>query len=559
MDHSSLPISLLLILAGCGTQRTDNFSKISEEFVYSSLALSPVAATAAGYHEHHGVRLDEQLDDLSVQGVEYQRRFYTEFRDRLDRAAAGNLTAEDRADYEMIHDQIALNLVELNTIQSYRHNPTMYVELIGNALYSPYVLEYAPKPQRYRFLIARITAIPKLLNQAKASLVDSPAVWNRVAREENDGNIALIDDTLRRDCPPELKNAFEDAASGALVALREFNRWLAGPLAQHTSDWRLGKAKYDLKFRYALATGVTPEQMLSQAEAQLKAVREQMAAIAQGGDVKAALDKIAQKHATPETYFDAAKRDLEEATAFVRSHNLVTLPARANLQVIPTPEFMRGIYGVGGFSSAPPLEPQLGAFYWITPIPGTWNASRIESKLREYNFYGMKILTVHEAMPGHYVQAEYANDVQPKSRRLLRAIFSNTPYVEGWAVYATQLMIDSGYYQHDPGMLLTWGKQQLRVVANTILDIRLHTMGMTEQQALDLMINDTYQEREEATAKFQRAQLSSCQLPTYFAGFRGWLNVRAQHSAVPLEQFHERALKEGAVSLPSLGRLLTGN
>jgi uncharacterized protein (DUF885 family) len=240
----------------------------------------------------------------------------------------------------------------------------------------------------------------------------------------------------------------------------------------------------------------------------------------------------------------------------VRDHKLVTLPPRANLQVIPTPEFMRGIYGVGGFSSAPPLEPGLGAFYWITPIPPTWAADRIESKLREYNFYGLKILTVHEAMPGHYVQAEYANDVQPKSRRLVRAVFSNTPYVEGWAVYATQVMIDNGYYKDDPGMQLTWGKQLLRVIANTILDIRLHTMDMTEQQALDLMINETYQEREEATAKVQRAQLSSCQLPTYFAGWRGWLNVRAQHSGQPLQEFHERALKEGAVSLPSLGRVL---
>jgi uncharacterized protein (DUF885 family) len=552
-----------LLLTGCASN-PDHFSKLSEDFVHGSLALSPVSATAAGYHEHNGIRLDQQIDDWSSRAIEQQRSFYTDFRDRFDRAASGSLSAEDRADYALIRDQIGLALADLNTIQTFRHNPAMYVELAGNGLFSPYVLEYASKPQRYRDIIARLGEVPRLMEQAKANLTDAPEVWNRVAREENDGNIALIDVTLRRDCPAELKKAFEPAAAAALASLREFDNWLKNTLAEHTSDWRLGKEKYDLKFKYALATGNQPEQMLAEAEAELKTVRDRMAAIAKPDSVEAALDKIAKKHATAETYFEEAKNDLTEATAFVRDHKLLTLPAAGNLQVIPTPEFMRGLYGVGGFSPAPALEPKLGAFYWITPIPSRWPPERIESKLREYNTYGLKILTVHEAMPGHYVQAEYANDIQPASRRLVRALFGNGPYVEGWAVYATQMMIDNGYYKDDSGMQLTWGKQLLRVIANTIIDIRFHTLGMTEQQALDLMIKDTYQEREEATAKIQRAQLSSCQLPTYFAGWRGWLNVReryqqAQGASYHLSQFHEAALKEGAVSLPGLERLLAGS
>jgi uncharacterized protein (DUF885 family) len=164
-------------------------------------------------------------------------------------------------------------------------------------------------------------------------------------------------------------------------------------------------------------------------------------------------------------------------------------------------------------------------------------------------------------MPGHYVQLEYANDVQPKSRRLLRNVFGNGPYVEGWAVYMQQVMTDEGYLDKDPGLRFTLLKQLLRVLANTILDVRLQTMGMTDQQALDLMINDTYQEKEEATAKLQRAQLSSCQLPMYFAGWKGWLQVRddyqqRQGNAFSLREFHERALKESAVPLPTLDRLL---
>jgi uncharacterized protein (DUF885 family) len=301
--------------------------------------------------------------------------------------------------------------------------------------------------------------------------------------------------------------------------------------------------------------------VLADAESQLQEIRAHLAGIAKPQTVEAALNRVAQKHATPDTYFDQAKRDLAEVTQFVRGKKLLTMPSGDNLQVIPTPEFMRGIYAVGGFSPAPALEPQLGAFYWITPIPKNWPKDRIESKLREYNTYGLKILTIHEAMPGHYLQFEFADQVQPKTRRLLRAVFGNGPYIEGWAVYATQMVIDEGYYKDDPDMQLTWGKQLLRAVANTILDIRMQTMGMTDQQALDLMIKDTYQEKEEANAKLQRAQLSSCQLPTYFVGWRAWLRDRDQYrqkngAEFQLADFHDRALKEGAVPLPVLGRLL---
>jgi uncharacterized protein (DUF885 family) len=276
-----------------------------------------------------------------------------------------------------------------------------------------------------------------------------------------------------------------------------------------------------------------------------------------------ALDKIAQNHSSPDTYFNDAKADLNEARAFVQQKNLLTLPAGANLQVIETPEFMRGIYAVGGFNPAPALEPKLGAFYWITPIPKEWDPARIDSKLREYNFYNLKLLTIHEAMPGHYVQGEFANAVQPKSRRVLRTVFGNTPYVEGWAQYATQVMLDEGFLDRSPELRLTFMKQELRTLANAIIDIRLQTNRMSEHQALDLMEKQTFQEHEEAVAKIQRAQLSSAQLPSYLVGWRDWIRVRDQYknakgSSYNLRAFHDAALKEGAVPLPILGRLLTG-
>ena len=554
---------LSLLLVSCSSPKTKppDFNTLSHDLIYGSLALSPVAATGNGYHQHNGIELDEKLDDYSVQGIDAQRQFYQGFQTRIDALDPAALDKEQKADLEIIKDNLGLALLDLNVIQSYKHNPTVYVELAGNALFNPYVLNYAPKEQRFRQIAKRLEAMPALFIQAKANLVDAPEVWNRVAREENEGNIDLIDKTLRAEVPEAQKADFITAAGLALAALRDFNDFLANTLSKKTSDWRLGPENYAKKFQYVLATGKSPAQLLSEAEADLKTTRDEMAKLAAPKTVKQALDEIAQKHATPDTYMAEARKTLEQATAFVREKGLVTLPAHGNLQVIETPEFMRGIYGVGGFNAAPALEPDLGAFYWITPIPKTWPKERVESKLREYNNFGLQELTIHEAMPGHYVQLDYANNVQPEARRLLRNVFGNTPYVEGWAFYTQQMMSEEGYLNNSKELRLSFLKQALRVLANTILDVRLQTMGMTDQQALDLMIKDTFQEKEEATAKLQRAQLSSCQLPTYYAGWKGWLAAREhykahQGAAYSLRDFHERALKESAVPLPVLEGLI---
>lgn len=560
-----LAITSAVFLMSCKQQQPapakPDIAALTDDFVYGSLALAPTSATSAGYHEHKGVNLEEQLDDFSAAGIDAQHKFYTDFHNRLAAIPQDQLSAEDKADFTIIDNSINLVLLELEKIHSYQHNPTVYVELVGNALFNPFVLEYAPIETRYHGIIARLKKVPALVDQAKANLMDAPEVWNRVAQEENDGNIGLIDKALREKVPANLKADYDGAAGPALEALRGFSKFLKDDLSKKTSDWRLGKDNYDRKFAYTLVSGKKPEQVLAEAEASLKDIREQMAKLAAPLSVKAALDKIAQDHTTPAMFMEQAKKDLDEATSFVHEKHLLDFPQSANLQVVPTPEFMRGVYSVAGFNAAPALEPQLGAFYWVTPIPPNMPKASVESKLREYNRYGLMQITIHEAMPGHYVQFQFANNLEPKSRRVLRSVYGNGPYIEGWALYTQQMMSDEGFMNNSKELRLTMMKQLLRSIANAILDIRLQTMGMTEQQAMDLMTNDTFQEKEEATAKYQRAQLSSCQLPMYFIGWRGWLDTRADYqkrkgSAYMLEQFHNAALKESAVPLPALPALV---
>jgi uncharacterized protein (DUF885 family) len=222
---------------------------------------------------------------------------------------------------------------------------------------------------------------------------------------------------------------------------------------------------------------------------------------------------------------------------------------------------MRGIYSVAGFHSAPPLDPAAEAQYWVTPIDGTMPEAKAESKLREYNNWVLEWLTIHEALPGHYVQAEHANDVMPITRRLTRGLFSNGAYVEGWAEYVAQVMMRAGYANNDPRYRLSYLKVWLRAVANAVLDVRMHTMNMSDAEAMELMTKYAFQTQAEAEGKLQRAKLSSVQLPTYFVGTREWWRLRNKYEAARgknfnLTEFHDRALDEGALPLPVLGKIL---
>jgi len=584
MAKSVVIVFLAVFAAGCGKNPSAQFAALSEEFVNTTLSFSPAAATGVGFHEFQNQKLDDMLDDLSAQSLDRQRRFYEKFRDRLSALRPDKLTAEDRADLTIIQDQISLALLDLDEIHTPLHNPTLYVETLGNALFNPFVLEYAPKPARIKNIIARLRTVPLFVDQASTNLSSAPELWITVAVEENQGNIDLVDKDIRAAVPPDLVDDFARAARPALDAMRKFDGFLKNSLAaRKNEDWRLGGDRYSRKFRFALESGVEADTTLQMAERELPAVRGRMLELAlplhhnlfpshqdhagmvgperENAVIGEVLNKIAERHSTRESFMDDARKNVDEARSFVQEKRILTLPATSNLQVIPTPEFMRGIYSVAGFNSAPALEPQLGAFYWVTPISPAMPEDQLQSKLREDNFYKLKLLTIHEAVPGHYVQAEFANSVQPNSRRVLRSVFGSGPYVEGWAQYAEQTMLEAGYLNHSPEMALTFAKEELRVIANTILDIRLQMLNMPDQEAMDLMEKQTFQEHQEAVGKLRRAKLSSCQLPAYFVGWRGWLQARDQYkqakgAAFNLTEFNDRALKEGAVPLRVLNSLL---
>jgi uncharacterized protein (DUF885 family) len=451
----------------------------------------------------------------------------------------------------------------------------------------PLTQNYAPHDVRVGHVLARVSQIPRLLAQVQPYLSDSDPVWISTAVEENSGNIDLIEHTLAAEIPagsPQ-KAKYDTVAPPAIKSLHDFSAWLQNSLAKQPSNlnWRLGKELYAQKFARVMETAVTPEEVLASAEQDMKSVRAEMLQIAlplhaqmypdhndhsnlaqhdrENLIIQEVLQKISDHHPSPDQLQPTVEADLVTITKFIREKKIVSLSSRDNLKVIPTPPFERGIYSVAGFHSAPPLEPQAEAQYWVTPVDPQMPAAKVESKLREYNDFTLQWLSIHEALPGHYIQFEHLNNIQPERRRLLRSLYANGAYVEGWAEYIAQVMMDEGFLDNDPRFRMVMRKIRLRVISNAILDIKMHTMNMTDQEALDLMTKESFQTEAEAEGKLLRVKLSSTQLPTYYVGIREWFALRQKYQAAAgknfnLLKFHDLVLDEGPLPVPVVEKLV---
>ncbi len=589
----TLTLLVLTLLASCATERNpaEVFNELAEPFVFDALALTPIAATAAGYHEHvrggqngteaNVTALDTLLDDYSPEGIANRIKFYRDFQSKLHQSVdRSRLAGDEWADYAVVDNQLEKALFELEKERSHEHNPALYVELVGNALFVPLALEYAPQEDRYRHIIARLEKLPAFLDQAKKNLQSSPSVWTQVARDENEGNIRLVERVIPAGLPDSLKEQFGKVSGPALAALRDFNTYLTSDLTKRSNhDWRLGSL-YDEKLKIWLNTTKSSAEVLKEADAEMAKTYDEIITAARPihrniyGNQRAPNDFALMKDVLDVTsddnrlrrgdqLMDQIRSDVRELREFMTQAALIQLPPRDNLQIIETPEFMRGVYSVAGFMPAPPLQPNLSAYYWVTPIPSDWPAARVNSKLREYNLFKLKLLSIHEVMPGHYVQFEFANEGapdQPRFRRILRAVFANGPYVEGWAAYATMATVNAGYQASHPEIKLNWLKELLKIQANVILDIRMHTMNMSDDEASELLTRRAFQESEEVRGKILRAKLSSAQLPLYFQGMQQWLQVRNHYQQettdFSLSSFHDKALRIGPMPLHELGYLV---
>jgi uncharacterized protein (DUF885 family) len=548
-----------LLAQNAAYAQDERFVSLANEYVEALLAMNPEIATGLGDH-----RYDHRLNDYSLDGVRQNLERERGFRDRLAAIDAARLNATNSVDYRILRARIDASIFALDVLREHEWNPLQYN--LGGAIYNLLARDFAPLEQRLESVRQRLTALPAALEAAKANLRNPPRIHTETAIQQNAGTISLVRDELERfvEQAPQTRATLAPAQLAAIAALESYGRWLeADLLPRSTGDFRLGEQRFRAKLAHTLDSDLSLEQILARAERRVVEIHEAMyetalplyrsdrpsAAEGELADrkrvIKSVLDRLAEDRPTDQTIVGQAREDLEQTTRFVRDRRLVSVPDEP-VEIIVMPEFQRGV-AIAYCDSPGPLEERGETFFAIAPTPRDWSEQRVVSFYREYNDYMLKDLTVHEAMPGHYLQIAHANEFQAPTK--LRAIFSSGTFIEGWAVYAEELMAGHGF--GGPEVKLQQLKMQLRAVINAILDQKIHTAGMIEREAMDLMMNEGFQEEGEAAGKWRRAALTSTQLSTYFVGYTEIVDLRtaheAQHGAIAdLRAFHDRLLSFGS-------------
>jgi uncharacterized protein (DUF885 family) len=517
------------------TPGTSAFADLFTPFLAELFALDPVFATETGDHAR-----DSEWPDLTEAGRLALLAFIARWETRFE--ALDGLAADDAVDRDLVLGRLAALRFDAETLRDDATDPMTWIYALGGGLFSLLARDFAPLAERLTSVAGRLEGIPSVLDAARSALVgtaDRPV--GRFQTETAIGQLAgigsLIDDALEQASAaggdPEvaaIQPRLAAAAETARAAVAAFGAHLREVvLPASAGEGRLGRDLFTQKMRHTMQSDeLTPERILAQAEREFTAVRAEMVRLArdlwpawQGSQplpdddqaiVRGVLDAVAAEHPRADDKLDYCRAENERIEAFCRATDLVGL-SDERLVIQWTPGFLRS-FGNAMLIAPGPLEHGLDTFFAITPIPADWSEEQRESALREDNDRMLRLITIHEAVPGHYLQAAYAN----RCPSLARAVFSSGLYAEGWAVYVTQVMMDVGYGADDPALLLTHWKYYLRCVINAIIDARIHCDGMTEDEAVALMVDGGFQETAEARAKYARARLSSTQLSTYFAG-----------------------------------------
>src|SRR6476660_5632667 len=538
-------VPLVIPLANLrATPQDDQFQQVAHDYIEGFLTSNPDYATELGDH-----RFDDKLTDYSAEARAQELARAQQTRQQLEAFNdLSQLTGANRVDIRLLRDNVDNEIFDIEELREWEWNPLVYNQSLANSIYLLVARDFAPAEQRIPNLRKRLEGIPAVIAQAKANLKHSPKIYTETAIEQTQGAISLV----REGLSPLLNQAPQAAKDLGPIqektakALEDYKTWLQKDLLPRSDgDFRLGADKFRKKLRFALASDLSMEEIMQRAQADLaqtqKAIYETAlplykkyfpnagkATLEDKKKVTAAvLDKLGEQHPDDNTIVSYAQKIVREATDFTKQHDVVTVPEKP-LEVIVMPEFKRG-QGIAYCDSPGPLEHNGKTFF------------------AEYNNYMCRDLTVHEAMPGHYLQLAHANEFRAPT--LVRAVFRSGTFIEGWAVYCEQMMAELGY--GGPEVKMQQLKMRLRVICNAIIDQGIHAKNMSEKEAMDLMMKEGFQQEGEAVAKWKRARLSSAQLSTYFVGVAEHLDLRDRAKARDGTAFNLKNYNDTVISFGS--------
>jgi uncharacterized protein (DUF885 family) len=544
------------------------FTAAAERLLMAGLDRSPEASISAG---RYALASQVTLPDATNRAADLA--FAEAGMAELVRFDIAQLTPAERIDHGLLKNRYEATRWQLLTLRDWAWNPARYnvAPPISLLLNTP----YAPEAERLRTVSARLAQVPAYYAAARSSVEDPTAEHRELAQTQARGTLALLGPGLQARVAasalaPAEQAEFAARLAAARQAVQTWQDWLSQ--LQPTRTFRLGPELYEQKFRYDVQSPLSARELYERAAAEKERLHADMDARARElwprhlasqtmpqdrlQRIGRMVAHLSQQHVPREDFVAEIKRQIPLLAEFVRRKNLLEQDETRPLVVRETPPYLRGSGAIASISAPGPFNPTADTYYNVTPLDD-FSPEAAASLLREYNHWVLQILNIHEAIPGHYTQLLHAN----KAPSLAKALLRNGAMVEGWAVYAERMMLEQGWGEQAPEMWLMYGKWNLRVVANAMLDIAIHTRGMTEAQALDLMQREAFQESAEAANKWRRAKLSQVQLTTYFSGYADILDLRARRRqalgpAFDLKAFHDEFLGYGSAPVAAIASLM---
>jgi uncharacterized protein (DUF885 family) len=522
----------------------------------------PTHATLDGVHTH-----DDLLEDLSRHAVEGEAHALAGYLRRLDEIHADGLTDMERLEHRMLVEHLKARTFELEVVRTWERNPQFYADLIAASLAGQALFSHAPAPERARRVLSKLRQTPRLIQAARDNIKEPPGIFVKVGIETMRGAQRFVDEELPRAFADvddlHLLGDLADAQTEASHALDAYISYLETEVAPKArASFRLGRDKFERKLHLDEGLTVPVERLLAIAEDELKTTQEAFKTLAgrmNGGDPLDAWARTKSKHPGPGELVQVGREQLEALATFLQRQSVITIPDGEQIVVAPTPEFYRwsfaSMWTPGPFESKPTR-----AYYYLTDIDPSWPPERQDEHLRDYNIPTLWSISIHEVYPGHFLHYQHLRRVESKARKSI--MFAPASFVEGWAHYCEQMMIEAGFGRQDYGIQLGQLAEALIRLARFIVCIKLHAEDMSVEQGVRFFRDEAFMEEASARREAERGTFDPTYL-VYSVGKLMLLKLRQDYKAkqgksFSLRTFHDALLAQGTAPFWLHRRLMLG-
>ncbi|MGZ4054276.1 MAG: DUF885 domain-containing protein [Bacteroidia bacterium] len=549
--------------------KNPQFDSYKTNFIEELWKIYPGWAGSQGYHKYDSILVVP--DDASRAK---QLAFANANLDSLKKYDIASLSDNNKTDYYMIENQLKSIDWTINELKSFEWNPSEYN--VSEAFAEILNGNYDSLDVRLRNFYLKMANIPAYYEAAKKNIKNPTVEHTQLAIDQNLGGISVFEKDFHEalnkvNFGEHEKQAMEATAKESVKAIKDFADWLKKLDNKTPRSFRLGKDLYAKKFEFDIQSGYTVDQIYEKALKHKNELHKKMYELTQklwhkylSGEhipddslkaISMIIDKISEKHVKPEEFQSTIEKQIPELIDFIKKKDLIYIDPSKPLVVRREPDYMAGVAGAS-ISAPGPYDKKGNTYYNVGSLAG-WDKEKAESYLREYNYYILQILSIHEAIPGHYTQLIYSN----QSPSLIKSLFGNNAMIEGWAVYSERMMLENGYGNNEDEMWLMYYKWNLRSTCNTILDYSVHTKNMSKEEAMNLLMNEAFQEKAEAEGKWKRVSVTQVQLCCYFTGYTEIYDFREElkkqmGDQFNLKKFHEKFLSYGSAPVKYIKELM---